>query len=104
MNEAASLTQLGLVAYRCGRYAFAQQWFEQAQTVFPARVSFTPEEARPLAQAANGLGLVRLQQGDYADAEPHFQRALEIHRQSGDQRGENNLSLPAIHSSSPVLR
>ncbi len=88
VNEAESLTQLGLVAYRCGRYASAQQWFEQAQTVFPARVSFTLEEARPLAQAANGLGLVRLQQGDYADAEPHFQRALEIYRQSGDQRGE----------------
>ena len=34
VNEAASLTQLGLVAYRCGRYALAQRWFEQAQRAF----------------------------------------------------------------------
>jgi adenylate cyclase len=98
-HEAASLIQLGLIAYRCGQYAPAENWFEQAQGLFPPRPNYPAEEARLLAQAANGVGLAKLYMGSLAECGTHFQRALELYHSAGDLRGEaqalSNLGLAA---------
>jgi tetratricopeptide (TPR) repeat protein len=87
-HEAESLTLLGYISYRRGRYPGAQAWFEQAQALFPPRAGYPAEDARLLAKAANGLGLVQFQQGEADHAKPFFRRALELYHQAGDQRGE----------------
>jgi tetratricopeptide (TPR) repeat protein len=81
--EAAALNNLGVVAWRQGRYTQAATCFRQALTLCREAGDQAAE-----ATALNRLGLVDFQQGRYQQAAVHHQRALALCRRAGNRAGE----------------
>ncbi|MEM1180874.1 MAG: serine/threonine-protein kinase [Acidobacteriota bacterium] len=54
------------------------------------------------ARARNDLGIVLMRRGQPAEAEPHFRRALEIHRRRGAETGRE--AIRALHNFSGARR
>jgi DNA-binding SARP family transcriptional activator/uncharacterized protein HemY len=81
--EAAALNNLGVVAWRQGRYPQAATCFRQALALCRAVGDQAAE-----AQALSRLGLVDFQQGRYQQAAAHQRLALTLCREAGDRAGE----------------
>lgn len=88
LDEANSLTLLGLVAYRRGHHKPARDWFEKARALFDHHTHYLTEEAQVMAKASNGIGLTQIQLRQLPEAISYFQQALTFSRQCGDKRSE----------------
>lgn len=82
-GEAAALSNLGVVAWRQGRYAEATTCLRQVLTLC-RRTGDKAAEARTLQR----LGLVDFTQGNYEQAAVRYQSALVQWREAGDLAGQ----------------
>jgi len=83
LSEVAfSLSGLGLVTYRLGDYAAAQELLDESLTVCQ-QVDDPWQEA----QALNNLGIVAISRGDFAEARQLWGQVLEIYKRIGYRRG-----------------
>jgi tetratricopeptide (TPR) repeat protein len=81
--EATALSNLGVAAWRQGRFGSAVASLEQALALFREMGQRTGE-----ARALNNLGDVAWRRGDWARASDRHERALALFRQLGDRFGE----------------
>lgn len=81
--EAESLTSLGAVAQRQGRYRQSAAYLRQALGLFRQAGSHDGQ-----ARVLRNLGTVSFRQGRYRQAASQFVQALTLYRQAGDRAGE----------------
>ena len=101
VGEVRSLSLLGLIDRRQGRYERAIDWYQQAIQILPETDLEAAPTIRALTQALNGLGIVLRQQGDFNRARQYYQRALSLSHQIGDRQLEaellNSLGVTAFY-------
>ena len=81
--EATSLTSLGLVHFRQGRYRQAASYLQQALALSRQTGNLTNQ-----ARALCNLALVEFQRACWPQGADHLQQALALHRAAGDRAGE----------------
>ena len=87
-GEMRSLTMLGLIAYRQGDDNRAKTWYKEAESLFQGDESYSDVAAQASIQVLRGLGAVYLHQGDYEQAQTHFELGLALSRRGGDRASE----------------
>jgi len=91
----AALRNLGVVVAYQGDFPAAQDYYEQARTIFH-EVGDRRNESRNF----NSLGNLARDLGDYTSAQDYFEKSLAIDRALGDRHGEswglNNLGVVAV--------
>ncbi|WP_406330856.1 AfsR/SARP family transcriptional regulator [Streptomyces sp. NBC_00203] len=80
--EGRARTMLSHVHSVCGRFAEAEEEGERA-----LRLGLSADDPVACGQAPNQRGIIALYEGRHADAEAHFERALEAFRADGNQPG-----------------
>lgn len=80
---------VGSAYFRLARFAEAHERFEEARACFaqPRAPGDPPPERDFPSRLENGLGLVRMTQGNYDEAEQHLLNSLRFVRESGSRRG-----------------